>query len=72
MSKCFLNTSIDGDFTTSSLCHCLTTLLEKKFFLTSNPEPPLAQLEAIPSHPIAVTWEKRPTPTSPQLPCRQF
>jgi len=32
------------------------------------PEPPLAQLEAIPSHPTAVTQEHRQTPTSPQPP----
>ena len=34
----FLNTSRDGDSTTSlgSLCHCSTALSEKKFFLISN------------------------------------
>ena len=30
------------------------------------PEPPLAQLEAITSHHIVVTWENRLTSTSPQ------
>jgi len=34
------------------------------------PEPLLGQLKAITSHPIAVTQEKRPTPTSPQPPFR--
>jgi len=34
----FLNTSREGDSITSlgSLCHCMTTLLEKKFFLISS------------------------------------
>ena len=36
------------------------------------PEPFLVQLEAVPSCPAAVTWEKRPTPTSPQPPFRQL
>jgi len=38
-SKQLLNTFRDGDSTTSlgSLCHCLTTLDEKKFFLIHNP-----------------------------------
>ena len=39
-------------------------------FPNAQPEPPLAQLEAITSHPVAVTWEQRPTPTSPQPPFR--
>jgi len=39
-------------------------------FPNIQPELPLAQLEAITSHPIAVTWEKRPTSTSPQPPFR--
>ena len=30
------------------------------------------QLEAVPSRPIAVSWEKRPTPTSLQLPFREL
>lgn len=29
------------------------------------PDPPLVQLEAVPSCPIAVMWERRPTLTSP-------
>ena len=29
-------------------------------FPNIQPEPLLVQLEAIPSHPITVTWEKRP------------
>jgi len=32
------------------------------------PEPPLAQLEPIPFHLVAVTWEKRLSPTSPHPP----
>ncbi|KAK4825624.1 LOW QUALITY PROTEIN: hypothetical protein QYF61_001304 [Mycteria americana] len=45
-STCLLNTSRDGDSTTSlgSLFQCLTTLLSK---------PPLVQLEAISSYPMA-------------------
>jgi len=37
-STWFLNTSRDGDptATLSSLCHCLSTLSEQKFFLISN------------------------------------
>ena len=31
-------------------------------FPNTQPEPLLVQLEAIPSHPIAATCEKRPTP----------
>ena len=37
-STCFLNTSRDG-VSTTSLFQCLTTLLEKKCFLTSNLNP---------------------------------
>jgi len=41
--------------------------------LTNNqPEPSLVQIEAITSHPISTTWEKRPTPTSPQPPVREL
>ena len=41
-STLFSNTSRDGDSTASlgRLCHCLTTLLEKKFFLIFNPNLP--------------------------------
>ena len=53
----FLNTSRDSDSTTSlgSLFQGFTMLSEKKFFLTSNLNPPPApvQLETIPSSPIA-------------------
>ena len=50
----FLNTSRDSDSTTSlgSLCQCPTTLTEKNFVPNIQPEPPLVQLEAIPSHPL--------------------
>jgi len=36
-----------------------------RHFPKIQPEPPLTQLEAIPSCPIAVMWERRPTLTSP-------
>ena len=66
------NTSGDGDCTTSlgSPCRCSTAL--SKLFPNIQPEPPLAHLEAITSHPITVSWEKRPTPTSPHLPFRSL
>jgi len=53
-SSCFLNASRDGDSITSlgSPFQHLTTLSEK-FFPSMQPESPLLQLEAIPSHPIA-------------------
>jgi len=49
----YLNTSRDGDATTSlgSLFQCLTPLPVKKFFLISKPPP--MQLEATASHPVA-------------------
>ncbi len=52
-SKCFLNTSRVGDFTTSlgSPFQCPTTLLENKLLLMSSLK--LAQLESIPSSPMA-------------------
>jgi len=56
-SPWFWNVSRDGD----SLCQCLTNLLENKFFLIPNVEPPLVQHETTTSHPIAITWEMRPT-----------
>ena len=61
-SKHSLNTSRDGDSTTSlgSPFQCLTTLLEKRLFLILNLN--------LPSRPIAVTWEQRPTPSPPQPP----
>ena len=51
-SKRFLNTSWDGDSATSlgSLFQCLITLLENRFFLTSNLY--RTQLEAILSSPV--------------------
>ena len=55
ISTCFLNPSRDGDSTTSlgSLGQCLTTLSVKKIFPPIQSKPPLAQLEAISSRPIA-------------------
>ena len=38
----------------------------EKAFPNIQPESPLVQLEAIPSCPITVIWEKRLAPTSPQ------
>jgi len=38
----------------------LTTLSEKKYFLTAKPEPALMQLKAITSHHIAVIKKKKP------------
>ena len=48
-SKCFLNTSRDGDSTTSlgSLGHCLSSLSEN-FFLISNLNPPWCNLRTFP------------------------
>ncbi|KAK4812358.1 LOW QUALITY PROTEIN: hypothetical protein QYF61_018808 [Mycteria americana] len=53
-----------GDSTTSlgSLFQCLTTLLMKKFFLTSNLNLPWCNLRPFPLVLWLVTWEKRPTP----------
>lgn len=55
------NTSSDGDdgdpsTSLSSLFQCSATLLENKFFPHIQPEPPLAQLEAIPSCPFKMIW----------------
>lgn len=49
-SEHFLNTSRDSDSITSlgSLYHCLTTLAEKKFFLTSNFSHPWHNLRPFP------------------------
>jgi len=67
-----LNTSRDNDSTTflDSLCHCLTAPCKNNFFPNIQFEPSQAKLEVIPSHPDTVSWEKRPTPTSPQPPFR--
>ena len=50
-----LNTSRDGDSTTSlgSLFQCLTTLSGEEIFPNTQSKPPLVQLEAISSRPIA-------------------
>ncbi|KAK4829616.1 LOW QUALITY PROTEIN: hypothetical protein QYF61_005743 [Mycteria americana] len=71
-SKCLLNTSRDGDSTTSlgSLFQCLTTLLVKTFFLTSNLNLPWRNLRPFPLVLSLVNWEKRLTPTSLQPPFR--
>lgn len=64
-SSCFLNTSMDGDSTTSlsSLFQCITSLYEKKKNVANTqPEPPPFNLKPIP-RPVIVTWEKRPIST---------
>ncbi|KAM9656645.1 uncharacterized protein ACIBXB_008917 isoform 1-T1 [Morphnus guianensis] len=55
LSMRFLNTSRDGESTTSlgSLFQCLTTLSVKKFFLKIQSKPLFLQLEAISSCPIS-------------------
>ena len=71
-SKWFLNTSMDGDSTTSlgSLFQCLTTLSVKKCFLISNLNLlPLAQLKAISCLPVTChQWEE----TNPALAVSTF
>ena len=44
----------------------------EEIFPNAKLEPPLAQQEAIPSHPIAVTWKKRLIPTLAQPPFRSL
>ena len=70
MSKCSLNTSRIGDSTTSlgSPFQCLTTLSEKKYFLTSSLNLPWCSLKPFPLVLSLVTQEKRPIPSSLQLP----
>ena len=62
-SKWFLNTSRDGDSTTSlgSLFQCLTTLSANNFFLISNLNLPWCILKPFPLVLSPVTSEKRPT-----------
>lgn len=48
-----------------SLSQCITALSE--IFPNSQPDPPLALLEAITSHPIAVPWGQRLIPSHPSL-----
>ncbi|KAK4826124.1 LOW QUALITY PROTEIN: hypothetical protein QYF61_005276 [Mycteria americana] len=69
-SKRPLNTSRDGDSTTSlgSLFQCLITLSVKKNFLISSLNLPWRNLRPFPLVLSLVTWEKRPTPTSLQPP----
>ncbi|KAK4828611.1 hypothetical protein QYF61_000063 [Mycteria americana] len=65
-SKRLLNTSRDGDSTTSlgSLFQCLITPSVKKNFLISSLNLPWCNLRPFPLVLSLVTWEKRPTPTS--------
>ena len=62
-SKQFLNTSRDGNSTTSlgTLFQCLTTLSVKTFFLISNLNLPWFNLRPFPLILSPVTSEKRPT-----------
>ncbi|KAK4825788.1 hypothetical protein QYF61_002372 [Mycteria americana] len=64
-STCLLNTSREGDSTTSlgSLFQGLATLSVKKFFLISNLNFPWRNLRPSPLVLWLVTWEKRPTDT---------
>ena len=64
-SKWFLNTSRDGDSTTSlvSLFQCLTTPSVKEILLKIQPKPPLVQLAAIPPHPITCHQREETNPT---------
>ena len=68
----FLNPSRDGDSPTAlgSLGQGLATLSVKKFFLIS--EPPLIQLEAIASRPIAGYLGEETNPPSPHPPFREL
>ena len=50
-----------------SLLQCIITFGDENF-PHIQPEPPLVQLEAIPSRLIAVSWEKRPILTMSQPP----
>lgn len=49
-------------------CHCSAPEYPNTKIPNIQPEPPLAQLKVISSHPIAVTWEKRPIPILLQSP----
>ena len=67
------DTSRDGDPTTP----CATVPLPHRslgegIVPNSQPEPPLAQRQAIPPRPVALTWEKRLTPISLQPPSRSL
>ena len=55
------------------LAACATaSWLWEEFLPNTQPEHPLGQHDAIPSHPTAVTLEHRPTPTLPWPPFRQL
>ena len=68
----FMNTSRDSDSTTSlgSLCQCLATLPEKKFFLISNLNLPWCNIRPLPLILSLVTWEKRPIPSKTASGCQ--
>jgi len=70
--KGFINTSRDGDSTTSlgSLFQCLTTLSVKKFFLISNLSLPWWNLRPFPLILSPITSENGPIPLSLQSPFR--
>ena len=70
-TKCFLNTSNVDDSTTSlgNLFQHLTTLSEN-YFLTSYVNLSRYSLRTFPLVLLLATWDKKPTPTSPQPPFR--
>ena len=65
MSIHLLNTSRDGDSTTSlgSLFQCFISLSVMKFFRISNLNLPWCNLRLLPLVLLLVTWENRPTAT---------
>ena len=72
-SPCFLSTSRDGgSHLPGQLIQASDHSFMEEILPDIQPEPPLAQLEAIPFHSIAVALEKRPIPTSPQPPFREL
>ena len=70
----FLNTSRDGDSTTSlgRLCQCITTLPENNFFPYIQPEHLRYNLRPLPLMLTLLTREMRPRPTSPQPPFKEL
>ena len=72
-STCFLNTSRGADSTNSHLeWAARSNAFRGEIFPNIQPQPPLAQLEAILSHPITITWEMRLTSALPQSPFREL
>jgi len=63
------NTSRDGDSTTSlgSLCHCITALLEKRFFLISDLTPTWSNLRPLPLILPLLSGRRGQLPPHPKL-----